>query len=262
MKINKIYNEDSLKAFRLIKEPIFDVIIFSPPYDIGKDYGEYKDRLGAVAYFEMMLGLSIDADTALKDDGHVFINVGYTNKKPGIFADVMAAFQNNFVLQNMILWVKSIHVGDRTHGHFKPINSNRFITPTNEFIFHFTKTGDIPIDRLAVGVPYSDKSNLKRFSHTQDLRCQGNTWFIPYETIQSKVEKGDHPAPYPVELVTRCLKLTGKRKGLLCDPFMGSGSSGVGAKMMGWDYIGYELNSAYVKYAEKRIKDSPLRIHL
>lgn len=256
MKVNKIYNEDSLKAFGKIMEPVFDVIIFSPPYNIGINYGKYKDKISPDEYYKMMLGLSIDCDTALKDDGHIFINVGYTNLKPGIFIDVVAAFQNNFTLQNMILWVKSIHVGDKTNGHFKPINSERFITPTNEFIFHFTKNGNLPIDRLSVGVPYSDKSNIKRFKHDKDLRCRGNTWFIPYETIQSKNEKGNHPATYPVELVTNCLKLTGKKKGLLCDPFMGSGTSAVGALEMGWNYVGYELNSEYVKYAEKRIKDS------
>jgi site-specific DNA-methyltransferase (adenine-specific) len=259
MKLNKIYNEDCYKALLRIKEPVFDAVIFSPPYNIGKDYAVYKDRLKGDEYYKAMLGLAIDIHTALKDDGHVFINVGYTNLKPDLFTDVMFGFQNGaFTLQNMILWVKSIHVGDKTHGHFKPINSNRFITPTNEFIFHFTKEGNTPIDRLAVGVPYSDKSNIKRFKHDKDLRCQGNTWFIPYETIQSKSEKGDHPATYPAELVERCIKLTGKKKGIVLDPFMGSGTTAVAALRLGWNYVGYELNPAYIEYAENRIKGSVL----
>jgi site-specific DNA-methyltransferase (adenine-specific) len=100
--------------------------------------------------------------------------------------------------------------------------------------------------------------NIKRFKHDKDLRCQGNTWFIPYETIQSKSEKGDHPATYPAELVERCIKLTGKKKGIVLDPFMGSGTTAVAALRLGWNYVGYELNPAYIEYAENRIKGSVL----
>lgn len=256
MEINRIYNEDCLEGLRKLEKPVFDLVIFSPPYNVGKNYGDYKDKLPLHKYFDMLSELAWHIRfKALKPGGHVFVNVGFTNKSPYTYYTVLHAFSNIFSLQNNIVWVKSIHVGDKTHGHFKPINSDRYITPTHEFIFHFTPTGETPIDRLSIGVPYTDKSNLKRFKHDKDLRCRGSVWYIPYDTIQSKTEKGDHPAIYPVELVTNCIKLTGKRKGLLLDPFIGSGSSAIGALEMGWNYVGYELNSAYVEYAEKRIKN-------
>jgi len=61
-------------------------------------------------------------------------------------------------------------------GHFKPINSKRFLNDCHEFVFHFTKSGKAPVDRLAVGVPYADKSNISRWFHTEgkDKRCSGN----------------------------------------------------------------------------------------
>ena len=63
-----------------------------------------------------------------------------------------------FVLQNTIHWIKSITVADRgarrrlSVGHFKPINSKRYLTDCHEYVFHLTKTGNVPLDRLAVGV--------------------------------------------------------------------------------------------------------------
>ena len=89
-----------------------------------------------------------------------------------------------------------------SRGHFKPISSQRFLNDCHEYIFHFTKSGRVEIDRLALGVPYQDKSNIARWSHTsgRDRRCRGNTWFIPYETIQSRQKERPHPATFPVEL--------------------------------------------------------------
>jgi hypothetical protein len=70
-------------------------------------------------------------------------------------------------------------------GHYKPITSRRFVHDCHEFIFHLTKRGDVLLDRLALGVPYADKSNIARWGHTagRDLHCRGNTWFIPYRTV-------------------------------------------------------------------------------
>ena len=81
-----------------------------------------------------------------------------------------------------------------SRGHFKPINSRRFLNDCHEYVFHLTPTGPTPIDRLALGVPYADKSNIARWCHTRgrDRRCRGNTWFVPYKTIQPSRERVAH----------------------------------------------------------------------
>ena len=61
----------------------------------------------------------------------------------------------------------------------------RYLNHTHEHVFHFTKEGAVPLDRLAVGVPFKDKSNIARWGHARDRRCAGDVWFIPYETIRS-----------------------------------------------------------------------------
>ena len=72
--------------------------------------------------------------------------------------------------------------------HFKPLPGKRLLHGCYEYIFHFTKTGQVPLDRLAIGVPYQDKSNVTRWNGAgQDLRCRGNTWFMLYRTIRDRV---------------------------------------------------------------------------
>ena len=101
-----------------------------------------------------------------------------------------------FTLQNTFHWIKSITVERRkggrglptvaeqvSAGHFKPINSQRYVNDCHEYVFHLTKSGDVKLDRAARGVPYQDKSRTSPAGATpaeSDRRCRGNTWFILY----------------------------------------------------------------------------------
>ena len=81
-------------------------------------------------------------------------------------------------------------------------------------------------------MPYQDKSNIARWGHTggADLRCRGNNWFIPYETINSRDKDRPHPATFPVALVEQCIRLHGKGAATrLLDPFLGIGTSAIAA---------------------------------
>ncbi len=166
------------------------------------------------------------------------------------------------MVQNTIHWIKSITVhpkkGDAISvGHFKPINSKRFLTDCHEFIFHLTKTKLVELDRLAVGVEYSDKSNIKRWGHTggRDKRCRGNNWFIPYETIRNRDSERPHPATFPVALVSQCIRLHGLNPDLtMLDPFLGIGSSALAAQECGVKrFVGFEIDEQYLQQAESRL---------
>jgi len=122
-----------------------------------------------VAYpaIDTSLGWAMCSTTCIEccgQTGTFFLNVGYSNTDPWVDVDVLLVARKRFVLQNRICWVKSVSINTETFGHFKPISSGRYVTPTHEMVFHLTKTGDVPIDRSAVGVPYKWKSNLDKRS--------------------------------------------------------------------------------------------------
>ena len=229
-----VVQADCLAELRAMASECVDVIVTSPPYNIGIAYRSYDDNRSLLNYITWMREIGHELRRVLKANGSFFLNVGNTSVNQWITFDAMFALREDFTIQNSISWVKSLSVGDDTVGHFKPINSPRFLNNNYETIFHLTRTGDVHIDRLAIGVPFKDKSNIARRGHAQDRRCAGNVWFIPYETVQSKTEKFEHPAGFPVELPARCIKLHGVTENtVVLDPFAGTGTTLVAAERLG-----------------------------
>jgi site-specific DNA-methyltransferase (adenine-specific) len=211
----------------------------------------------------------------LKDQGSFFLNMGGKPTDPWIALDLANRFHTHYTLQNTIHWIKSIAIpkedvgsyaaitDDIAVGHYQPVNSTRYLSNCHEYIFHFTKTGTVPIDQLAIGVKYQDKTNIGRWKKaSQDLRGRGNTWFIPYETIQTA---RSHPTVFPVKLPEMCIRLHGIRQNMLVlDPFMGTGSTALACQKLKVDYIGFEIDKTYTAMAKKKLLEqektlSPLR---
>lgn len=254
---------DALKGLQALGEESIDVIVTSPPYNLGIDYNSYDDTISRQGYLDWMLDVAFAMLKALKKDGSLFINLGSKPTDPWLAHDVAALFRRMFVLQNNITWVKSVTIdevddqGPRSFGHFKPLNSPRFVNDCWESIFHFTKTGQVPLDRLAVGVPYEDKSNVKRWQSLSNTRCRGNVWFIPYKTIQKRSEDRPHPATFPIALVEKCMKLHGlERIELACDPFVGLGSSAMAATNLDVNFIGFDIDPYYCEQAQRRLEEA------
>jgi site-specific DNA-methyltransferase (adenine-specific) len=249
-----------------IRDKSADVVVTSPPYNIGIGYSSYKDELPREKYLAWMEEVGIAVKQALTDDGSFFLNIGNKPKDPWIAWDVAYVLRKYFVLQNVIHWVKSIAIskaevgnypniaGDIAVGHFKPIVSDRFLNDCHEYIFHFTKYGDVHLDKLAVGVSYQDKTNIERWkaANKEDRRDRGNIWFIPYQTIQSRSKQRPHPATFPVKLPDMCIRLHGSTK-LVIDPFVGIGSTAVAAMRLGISFIGFEIDKQYLDAAIDRI---------
>lgn len=233
----------------------FDVVVTSPPYNLKTKYNTYKDDEPRRQYLSFLNKVFLGIYRVLKEDGSFFLNIAGTGSDPWVPHEVAELAKNIFTLQNSIIWVKNVSIGDDSFGHFKPINSKRYLNQNWEFIFHFTKTGNVNIDRLSIGSPYVYKENIKRWNSVkEDKRCAGNVWFIPYTTINSKIEKGKHPAIFPVELPKKCIKLHGyNEETKLLDPFCGTGTSLLACQELGINGVGIEMDKYYVDYSKERL---------
>jgi site-specific DNA-methyltransferase (adenine-specific) len=250
-----IVRGDCVAVLRNIPEKSIDVVVTSPPYNIGLRYNSYDDGTDRASYLAWMGEISALIRLVLDDSGSFFLNIAGTNSDPWIGADVANAMRSHFVLQNNIVWVKSVSIGEDSFGHFKPVRSRRYLNHTHEHVFHFTKEGTTPLDRLAVGVPFKDKSNIARFGHAEDRRCAGDVWFIPYETIRSKSQRDHHPSPFPVALAERCIRLHGKPGARVLDPFAGIGSTLLAAQRLGCPGMGIEIDARYAEAAAWRLRE-------
>ena len=260
----RLVARDCVQGMREMSEKTVDVVVTSPPYNLGIRYTNYNDSRARNEYLQWCREWAKEVQRLLKEDGSFFLNLGACPSNPLIPHELIDALKNDvgFVLQNTFHWIKSITIETKdgrqiSAGHFKPIHSRRYVNDCHEYIFHLTKSGATLLDRVAVGVPYSDKSNIKRWAHTKgrDLRCRGNNWFIPYETIVNRKKQRPHPATFPIELAENCIKVHGcSPESLVLDPFLGIGSSAVAAKLLGIRrFVGFVIDSDYVRIAERHL---------
>ncbi len=260
---------DCIEGMRALADGSVDLVVTSPPYNLGIKYENYKDTLTRENYLEWSKAWAGEVKRILKPDGSFFLNVGACPSEPLMPHELVVELKRSFfALQNTFHWIKSITIETKdgktiSAGHFKPLQSPRYITDCHEYVFHLTKDGTTPLDRLGVGVPYSDKSNIARWSHTggRDLRCRGNNWFIPYKTINSRDQDRPHPATFPVELAVFCVKIHGLKPGMvMLDPFLGIGHAALAAKQCEVaKFIGFDIDEGYVTVAREALKQADIQ---
>jgi site-specific DNA-methyltransferase (adenine-specific) len=264
----RFYLGDSLEVLRTFPAASIDLVVTSPPYNLGIQYRSYDDGRPRQEYLRWTDDWVRAVAAVLAEGGSLFLNVGAKPTDPWTALDVAQAVRPHLQLQNLIHWIKSISIDaagagarsglseDLSVGHYKPINSDRFLNDCQEFVFHFSHNAKAPLDRLALGVKYQDASNVARWQRGgSGVRCRGNTWFIPYETIQSRDRDRPHPATFPPKLPEYCIRLHGRtRTRVVMDPFTGLGSTAVAAARMKVGFIGVELDEHYLREAIARTK--------
>jgi site-specific DNA-methyltransferase (adenine-specific) len=256
---------DCVSGMKLMEAESVDLVVTSPPYNLGIKYKQYKDAGARDQYLEWSKLWAEEVKRVLKPAGSFFLNLGACPSNPLLPHQLVVELcEGQFVLQNTFHWIKSISIEKKagvivSAGHFKPIPSKRFVNDCHEYLFHLTKDGKTELDRLAVGVPYSDKSNIARWAHTKgkDARCRGNNWFVPYKTIVSRDKQRPHPATFPVELAVNCIKIHGIKPGMLMmDPFLGIGHAALAAQQCGVSrFIGFEIDPHYAGLARKSLTE-------
>ncbi len=255
---------DCFDVLPSLNEQSADAIVTSPPYNLGIAYGTYKDQRTEEDYVNWLRNFAGLCRRVLKPEGSLFLNIGGSPKQPLLPHRIAIELSEVLVLQNTFHWIKSITVrrpgeDEFSVGHFKPLNSPRYVTDCHEYVFHFTPKGETPLNRRRAGVAYEYKSNIARWKHTggEDKRCRGNAWFVPYQTIQSRDKERPHPASFPAELAERCLLLQDVgAESFVIDPFNGIGHSAIAAWNLGVGrYLGIDIDENYLATARERLEE-------
>jgi site-specific DNA-methyltransferase (adenine-specific) len=259
---------DCLEGLAALAPGSVDAVVTSPPYNLGIGYSGYDDDAPRAAYLEWTDRWVAAVAAALAPEGSLFLNVAGKPTDPMVPFEVLGVAARHLKLQNVIHWIKSIAIAkedvgnypgvreDLALGHYKPINSSRYLNDCHEYVFHLTYGGAAPLDRLAIGVPYRDKSNVSRWAGARgDAHCRGNCWFIPYPTIQRRASDRPHPATFPPKLPELCFRLHGmERVRLALDPFLGIGSTARACVALGLSFIGYEISPEYFGVACEAVR--------
>jgi len=232
-----------------VDDASIDAICTSPPYNVGTRYRTYDDRRPAAEFGGWLDEVFRELRRVLKPSGSLFLVAGHTPTRPWAAFDIARAAAVHFILQNQIAWVKSAALDGRTRGHYRPLAGSRHLNRTWEHVLHFSIDGRVPLDRLAAGTPHADEWSRARHGNGTGMHCPGDAWFIPHRTVRSGMDRGGHPAAFPVELAERCLRLAGcGPASLVLDPFCGvNGMAAV--SRIGARGIGIDIDEAYCERA-------------
>lgn len=248
-----VYKGDCQKLLRQIPDEAIQLIITSPPYNVGKSY-ESKQSLAR--YLEEQEPVIEQCARVLAASGNLCWQVGnYVEKgAAGSIVPLDIALYPLFVkyglkMRNRIVWhfEHGLHCTKRFSGRY-------------ETIVWFTKSDDYYFDVDPVRVPqkYPGKKHFKgpkagQYSSNPLGKNPGDVWIIP-NVKNNHVEKTDHPCQFPVELVERLVLSMSRENDWVLDPFAGVGTTMAAAVRCGRRGAGAEILSDYVEIARDRVR--------
>lgn len=241
--------ENNLKFMRRLPDECMNLIITSPPYNIGK---EYEKRTHRDRYIEDQATTIAEAFRLLSPQGSICWQVGNHVDNGEVYPLDILLYplfkKHGLQLRNRIVW---------TFGH--GLHTQKRFSGRHETILWFTRSEDYTFNLDPVRVPskYPNKKHFKgpkkgEFSSNPLGKNPADVWDIP-NVKANHVEKTDHPCQFPVGLVERLvLALTNEGENVL-DPYLGVGSSAVAALKHGRHAYGCDLKKEYINIAWDRI---------
>ena len=238
----KILNDNVLTT-KNIEEKSIDLIITSPPYNLDIKYNSHDDKISYDGYLEFSEKWITRCFKWLKDDGRFCLNIPLDKNKDGqqsIGADLTTiAKRVGFKYHSSIVWNEG-NISRRTAwGSFKSASAPYIIAPVELIVILYKKDW-----KKTSGTKLSDISKEDFMAWTNGL------WAFQGE---SKKRVGGHPAPFPLELPKRCIKLFSYVDDTILDPFLGSGSTLVATALNDRKGIGIEIDADYCKMAKNRL---------
>ncbi len=238
--IDMIVCGDCIKLMSKIPENSIDLVITSPPYNLGIDYGIYKDNMEWNDYFQSCRKWIKEIFRILKKDGRFCLNhylsLGKSNNRQSPLMDLnWIAKEIGFKHHGLAVWT------DKTLS--KRTAWGSWLSASAPYI-------NSPYEGILLLYKYfwkKQKSGESTIKSNEFMEYCSGIW-----NMQPDIKRLT-PASFPLELPLRCIKLLSFENDIVLDPFMGSGTTAVACKQLKRNFIGFEINPDYCKIARNRV---------
>lgn len=245
-----VYSGNCMDLLKQIPDGLLQLIVTSPPYNIGK---EYERKLKLDLYVEQQERVIKECVRTLSDRGSICWQVGNYIENGAIIPldTVLFPIFNKFGLKmrNRIIWhfEHGLHCKNRFSGRYETIS---WFTKTDDYVFN--------LDPVRVPQKYPGKKHFKgpkagQYSSNPLGKNPGDLWIIP-NVKSNHVEKTIHPCQFPVELIERMVLSLTDEDDWVFDPFLGVGTTIIAAIRHGRKGAGAEILPDYVKIVHDRIR--------
>jgi site-specific DNA-methyltransferase (adenine-specific) len=246
-----LYQGDCLQVFPTIPDESIDLIVTSSPYNVGIDYGVYKDNLSFQEYYSWVRKWLEECYRVNKVGGRICLNIplcANVSVKKGehleTFVDKFLTIMSEVGYSNRetIVWFKAYNEDiEKFCGGNTAWGS--WLSPSNPYCRTFTEF-ILVAHKIEPKIQHEGKSDMTK---EEFLKFSRNYWIMATENNR------DHPAPYPEELPYRCIKFYSYIGDMVLDPFLGSGTTMKVARELNRDCIGIEIDPQSIKMIKNRV---------
>jgi len=244
-----LFQGDCLDLLKTIPDETIQLVVTSPPYNIGK---EYEKRLDINLYVQQQKSIITECVRVLSKTGSICWQVGNHVDNGAILPldSILYPIFSELELRmrNRIVWhfEHGLHCNRRFSGRYETI---MWFTKSDEYVFNLD---EVRVPQKYPGKKYFKGPKAGQYSCNPRGKNPSDIWIIP-NVKNNHIEKTEHPCQFPVELIERLVLSMTNEKDWVFDPFLGVGTSIIAALRHNRRGVGAELVPKYVKLARQRI---------
>ena len=234
MEVNRLICGDAIKQMSKFPDGCVDLVVADPPYNLGKNYGNYRDLRAWHEYEAFTRNWLSQAVRVLKSTGsiYVFMGVRFISKLFLILEGELGLDFNAW-----ITWHYTQGMGRKTG-----------FSPRHEDVLYFTKTQDYTFNLDDIRIP----QKYFRLRNNMAGANPGDVWKFSH-VHYSNPEREKHPTQKPEALMERMIRASSNPGDTVLDPFVGSGTTCRVAEVLGRKWIGIDINPEYIAMSQRRI---------
>lgn len=242
--INQIHNTDCIKGMRQMPDCSVDLVVTSPPYNLGIEYDKCDDRREWDEYYAWCEEWLKEVFRILKKDGRLclnhYVSIGQKSDRHSPSANLeWIAKGIGFKHHATALWIKGA-VSKKAWGSWRSASAPYINNPSEAILILYKEQWK------------KDKKGITQIQKEQFMELCSGVWEIHPE------KKGLTEANFPIELPTNCILLLSYEGDMVLDPFMGSGTTAVACMRHNRNFIGFEISKKYCEIANERLRKEAL----
>jgi site-specific DNA-methyltransferase (adenine-specific) len=268
LETNKIINGDCVKVMASLPESCVDLIVTSPPYNVGIDYDSYDDRQSMEDYWQFTKNWLSESYRILKDDGRIAVNIPYEVNVQDRGGRILFMSEFYQIMKNLgFKFFGLVDLDENSPHRSKTTAWGSWMSPSAPYIYnpkecvilgykknHIKKVKGEPQWKGELVDLEQEDGTIKQKMMYQDEDKKEFMSLVYGQWEYFADTKQQTKATFSMDIPLKAIKILTYRNDIVLDPFTGSGTSLVAAEVSGRRWLGIELSENYVKVAKDRVQ--------